>query len=92
MQTDIKSSSVAASTSAIVGATRNRMRAVTIVYGTTGGTVTVTDGNGGPTLFSFPAPSVAGVTHLLLPGEGILAITNLYVTTGAGAAVVVYYG
>jgi hypothetical protein len=95
MQTDVKSLLVAASaTDTVVGGTnRNRLKALTISYAATGGTVVVKDGAAGSvTLFSFPAPTAIGTIHILIPGEGILARTSLAVTTGAGASVVVYYG
>ena len=95
MQTDVRSLLVAASaTDTIVGGTlRNRLKALTISYAATGGTVVVKDGAGSAiTLFSFPAPTAIGTIHILIPGEGILARTSLAVTTGAGASVIVYYG
>jgi hypothetical protein len=95
MQTDVRSLLVAASaTDTIVGGTnRNRLKALTIVYAATGGTVVVKDGTAGAvTLFSFPAPTAIGSIHILIPGEGIMALTSLAVTTGAGATVIVYYG
>ena len=95
MQTDVKSLLVAASqTDAVVNGTmRNRLKALTISYAATGGTVVVKDGAASSiTLFSFPAPTAIGTIHILIPGEGILARTSLAVTTGAGASVIVYYG
>ena len=94
MQTDVRSLLVAASaTDTIVGGTnRNRLKALTISYAATGGTVVVKDGAAGTTIFSFPASTAIGTIHILIPGEGILARTSLAVTTGAGASVIVYYG
>ena len=93
MQTDVKSAAVSAGNGgATVVAGRNRLRAVTVVFAATSGTVAITDGATGGTLFSFPAPTAIGTIHILIPGEGILATTSLYVTTGAGAAAIIYYG
>lgn len=95
MQTDVKSILVAAGNTpgAVAVNSRARLKAVTIVYGATLGTVVITDGTStGETLFSFPAPSVAGVMNILFPGEGILARTGLYVLTGTNAAAVLFYG
>jgi len=95
MQTDVKSILVAAGNTpgAVAVSGRARLKAITIVYGATLGTVVVTDGtSGGETLLSFPAPSVAGSIHLILPGEGILARTGLYVLTGTNASTVLFYG
>lgn len=93
MQTDVKSLAIAANNGGAVAiAGRNRLKAITIVFAATNGTVAITDGSGGNTLFSFPAPTAIGTIHILIPGEGILATTNLYVTTGAGASAIIYYG
>jgi len=57
MQTDVRSLLVAASaTDTVVGGTnRNRLKALTISYAATGGTVVVKDGAAGSvTLFSYP--------------------------------------
>jgi len=95
MQYDVRSLLVTTSqTDTIVGGTnRNRLKALTISYAATCGTVVVKDGAAGSvTLFSFPAPTAIGTIHILIPGEGIMATTSLAVTTGAGASVIVYYG
>lgn len=93
MQTDVKSSTVSTSaTNTIISAPRARLKAVTVIFAATGGTVSITDGAGGRTLFSFPAPGAIGTTHILIPGEGILAETSLAVTTGSGASAIIYYG
>lgn len=91
MQTDVKAASCAANGSTTAYADRTRLRALTISYAS-GGTVAVTDGNGGATLFSFTAPAAAGSVHVIIPGEGILANTGLYVTNAASTTAVVYYG
>lgn len=95
MQTDVKSILVAAGNTpgAVAVSGRSRLKAITIVYGATLGTVVITDGTStGGTLLSFPAPSVAGAINILLPGEGILARVGLYVLTGTNAAAVLFYG
>ena len=94
MQTDVKSQTVAAGNSGTaVGSPRARLKAITInAISTTAGTVTITDGSGGAALFSSLTPAATGVTHILIPGEGILATSNIYVVTGAGASAIIYYG
>jgi hypothetical protein len=94
MQYDVKSTTIAAgNTGTAVSSPRARLKAITInAISTTAGTVTITDGNGGVTLFSSLTPAVTGVTHILIPGEGILAQNNLYVVTGAGASAIIFYG
>lgn len=54
--------------------------------------MTITDGNGGATLFSFTPAAAAGSLYMLLPGEGILAQTGVYATTGTGTTATVFYG
>jgi len=90
-QTDVKSAVCGAGASTAATSYRSRLKALTISY-TTSGTVSVTDGNGGATLFSFTAPAAAGAIHILCPGEGILALTGLYVTVPATTTVTVFYG
>jgi len=94
MQTDVKSLLVAASaTDTIVGGTnRNRLKALTISFAATGGTVVVKDGAAGTTLFSFPAPTAIGTIHILVPGEGILARTSIYALMTNIDSVQIYYG
>ena len=95
MQPDVKSLLVAAGNTpgALSVSGRVRLKAITIVYGATLGTVVITDGtSSGATLFSFPAPGAIGVVNILLPGEGILAQNGLYGLTGTNASAVVYYG
>ena len=95
MQTDVKSTTIAASNTgvAVNNAPRARLKAITInAISVIAGTVTITDGSGGITLFSSLTPAVIGVTHILIPGEGILAQNNLYVVTGAGASAIIFYG
>lgn len=91
MQTDVKSAACAANGSTSAYANRTRLKALTISFAS-GGTVSVTDGNGGATLFSFTGPAAAGCVHIIVPGEGILAYTGLYVTCAANTTAVVYYG
>jgi hypothetical protein len=91
MQTDVKSETCAAGASTTAVSVRTRLKGLTISYAS-GGTVVVTDGNGGPTLYSFTAPTVAGTTNVIIPGQGILATTGLYVTNAAATTASVFYG
>lgn len=88
MQTDVKSSALSATGS--IYAAPTRLKGFTISYAS-GGTVVVTDGSSGPTIFSFTAPAAAGSIHILVPGEGILCRTNAYATL-TNATIVAYYG
>tara|TARA_R110000868_G_scaffold188827_2_gene431663 strand:- start:334 stop:609 length:276 start_codon:yes stop_codon:yes gene_type:complete len=91
MQTDVKSAVCAAGASTTAVSGRVRLKGLTISYAS-GGTVVVTDGNGGATLYSFTAPLAVGATNILIPGEGILANTGLYVTNAAATTASVFYG
>ena len=91
MQTDVKSQACAAGASTTVTSTRSRVKAVTVSYAS-GGTVVITDGNGGATLYSFTAPAAIGAINVLLPGEGILAYNGIYATCAAATTAIVVYG
>jgi hypothetical protein len=91
MQTDVKSGFCFAAASTAVVTERTRLRGVTISY-PSGGTVQVTNGNGGAVLFTFQAPATAGSVNVLIPGEGILASAGLYVTCAASTTANVFYG
>lgn len=91
MQTDVRSASCAAGVSTTAFTGRTRLKGLTISFAS-GGTVTVTDGNGGPTLYSFIAPATIGAMSVLIPSEGILAASGLYVTTSAATTTSVFYG
>jgi hypothetical protein len=100
MQYDVKVSAVKTSVGEIVtpaggSLARCRIKSLYMRCPTAAGTVTLTDGDGGPQLASFDLPSVAngGSITMLLPGEGVLAETNVYLSAvAAGASVTVVYG
>ena len=91
MQTDVKSETCAAGASTTAVSVRTRLKGLTISYAS-GAVVTITDGNGGATLYSFTAPLAAGATNILIPGQGILASTGLYVTNPAATTTSIFYG
>ena len=92
MQTDVKAGSAAAGTSTTVYAARTRVRGLLISYAG-GATVTIKDGGAsGATRFSFTAPADSGCVNVIVPGEGILFETNVYVTCPASTTAVVFYG
>ena len=91
MQTDVKSAACAAGATTTATNFRTRLKGLTISY-TKSGTVSITDGASGPTLFSFTAPAAVGAIHIIVPGQGILANTGLSVTCGASTTAVAYYG
>lgn len=92
MQTDVKSGTAAAAASTSVTTFRARVKAVALTFTVSGGAITITDGNGGPTIFSYTPPAAAGSLYMLFPGEGILCQTGVYVTNGTGTTATVFYG
>jgi hypothetical protein len=74
--------------------TRSRIKAIYSVCGASAGSVVITNGNGGETLFDMTTPTVAncGYIYLIFPGEGILAQTGLYGTVTNTASTVIFYG
>lgn len=92
MQTDVKAGVCAVAGSTAVTTYRARVKAIALTTTSAGGAITITDGNGGPTLFAFTPALIAESTYMLFPGEGILAQTGIYVTTGTGTGATVFYG
>jgi len=94
MQTDVKAAACAANTSTTAFAGRARLKGMVVAIPATGGTLTVKDGGAaGTALFTFVAPSGdATVTNIVIPGEGILFATDLYVTCPATMPATVFYG
>jgi hypothetical protein len=92
MQTDVKAGTAGAGASTEVTAYRSRIKAIALTYTSAAGVITITDGNGGATLFSFTPAAAAGSLYMLFPGEGILAQTGIYVTNGTGTTATVFYG
>ena len=93
MQTDVKSTAIAAAqTNAAVFAGPARIKGMVVSVPSAGGTLSLKDGSGGTTMFSFVAPAVAGSVNILIPGEGILCTSGIYATTPADMTVTVFYG
>ena len=92
MQYDVKSGVAAANTSTTVFAGRTRVKGLLISYAGTGTVVIKDGGAGGATVFSFTAPADSGCVNVLIPGEGILCETSIYVTNSAGTLATVFYG
>lgn len=93
MQYDVKSTAIAAAqTDAAVFAGPTRIKGMVVSVPTAGGTLTLKNGSGGSTAFSFVAPAVAGAVNILIPGEGINCPNGIYATTAANMTVTVFYG
>jgi hypothetical protein len=99
MQYDIKATKPLAATGSFkdqndADMTRSRIKAIYSVCGASAGSVVITNGNGGETLFNMTTPTAAncGYIYLIFPGEGILAQTGLYGTVTNTASTVIFYG
>lgn len=93
MQYDVKSTAVAAAaTDAAVFAGPSRIKGLLVSVPTAGGTLTLKNGSGGTTVFSFVAPAAAGAVNVLIPGEGIRCDSGIYATTAANMTATVFYG
>ena len=94
MQTDVKAAACAANASTTAFNGRARLKGLVAAFPATGGTLTVKDGGAsGTTRFSLVVPSGdATVQNILIPGEGILFETDLYVTCPADMPATVFYG
>lgn len=92
MQTDVKAGYVSATATVFSG--RTRLKGVLVTPGSTAGTVVIRDGGGSGTII-FSTTTLASGTpfSLLIPGEGVLCVTDLHVTvSGTATTAVVYYG
>ena len=92
MQYDVLSGVAATNTSTTIAAGRVRLKGLVITFAASG-VLTVKDGgSGGTTVYSFTAPTEPGAINVLIPGEGILCETDLYVTCTNGTLASVFYG
>lgn len=92
MQTDVKSTYLAAGATAAVFAGPARIKGIVISYPVGGGTLTLKNGSGGTTVFNFNAPLAEGSINIIVPGEGIQCLNGIYGTTAAGVTATVFYG
>ena len=93
MQTDVKATAIAAAaTDSAVFAGRARIKGMVVSVPSAGGTLSLKNGSGGTTMFSFVAPAAAGTANIVIPGEGILCTNGIYATTPANMTVTVFYG
>lgn len=96
MQTDVKSAHLSAAGSYYAG--RTRLRGVVITpKATTAATFEIRDGSAsGAVLYTMDIPSLGTPNsfYVLVPGEGVLATTGLYLTVSVGSVtgITVFYG
>jgi len=92
MQTDVKAGYV--SSSATVFSGRTRFKGLVVTPGSLAGTAVVRDGGAsGTVLFSTATLQNGTPFNVIVPGEGVLCATDLYVAvTGTGTTATVFYG
>ena len=91
MQYDVKSAHTEATGTMVSG--RNRLKGYQLLSGGTAGDIVFTDGGAGGTerLRVNVSTNLAPISTLV-PGEGILFTTDIYVTLPTGAKVTIFYG
>jgi hypothetical protein len=92
MQTDVSSASVSTSSTAV--GYRTRVRGLVIAPGSANGSVVLKDGgSSGTTLISLSTVANGEPFNVLIPANGVLFETDVYVAlTGTNTAAVVFYG
>lgn len=90
MQTDVIATTVESSGTAFAG--RTRLKALYVMPDVGGaGTVELIDG-GASGVSKFSVSVVTEPQYILIPGEGVLFRTDLYVSLTGGATATVFYG
>lgn len=91
MQTDVKSAVVTADGELVSG--RNRLKGIVLTSTTTAGSAVFKDGGAsGTTLLTLNTPAVADFHDIIIPGEGILFSTDIYVDVTNVSSVTIFYG
>jgi hypothetical protein len=90
MQTDVKSATVTSEGSAYAG--RARVKALSFVTTGTAGSVQIEDGDGGAVKLNIATAGVADTQYVLVPGEGVLFETGIWVVPANVTSVTVFYG
>lgn len=92
VQTDVKSTRVAATGTAL--GFRTRVKALHIMSGAAAGSVTLRDGGAtGAVELVIDTPASAAVPiYMEFPGEGILFGTDVHATLAAATSVTLFYG
>ena len=91
MQTDILSAT-ATSSSTVISA-RARIKGVLITTTSSAGSVVFKDGgSSGTTRMTLNTPAAAEMFNALLPGEGVLFSTDVYVALTNVSSITVFYG
>lgn len=90
-QTDVLSAVATADGTMVSG--RNRLKGVVMTATTTAGSVVFKDGgSSGTTRLTFNTPAVADFHDIIIPGEGVLFTTDIYVDVTNVSSVTIFYG
>jgi hypothetical protein len=91
MQYDVKAEHAEASGTLVSG--RNRLKGYQLLSGGTAGDIVFTDGgSGGIERLRLNISNNLAPISTLIPGEGILFTTDIYVTLPTSAKITVFYG
>lgn len=91
MQTDVKSAT--ATVDGTLVAARTRVKAITITCTTSAGSVVLKDGGAsGTAKVTINTPAVAEIFNILIPAEGVLFETDVYVDVTNVSSVTAFYG
>lgn len=90
-QTDVLSAVATSSGTMVSG--RNRLKGVVMTAtGTAGSVVFKNGGSSGTTLLTLNTPAVADFHDIIIPGEGVLFTTDVYVSMTDVSSVTIFYG
>jgi hypothetical protein len=91
MQTDVKAVHTDATGTLVSG--RNRLKGLIVTPGGTAGDIILRDGgSGGTTRLQFNLSTNQSAFSVLVPGEGVLYVTDIHVTLPASSKITVFYG
>ena len=91
MQTDVLSATRTSDGTLVSG--RARVKGILLTTTSTGGSIVLKDGGAsGTTKITLNTPAVAEMFNALLPGEGVLFSTDVYVDLTDVASVTIFYG
>lgn len=91
MQTDVRSATVTADGTAYAG--RTRVKSLVVATAGTAGSVVVKDGGAsGTTKIAINTPASAGLHNILIPGQGVLFESDVYVDVTNVPSVTVFFG
>lgn len=91
MQTDVLA--VHRETTGTVIAGRNRLKGLIVTPGGTAGDIILRDGgSGGTTRLQFNLSTNQSAFSVLVPGEGVLYLTDIHVTLPTASKITVFYG